>query len=188
MDHIRAFIAAQLPATIQRHLTDVSGSLAHQLPPQTVRWVKPENMHLTLRFLRDMPASRLPQLQLMMDTICRRHQPFTLTLNQVGCFPNPKRPRIFWVGVTGWGARQNQLKNELDDALIPLGWRLEERRFVPHLTFGRVKRGRQTLKNMSFGQIVSPLPLAIDRLHLIESKLQSDGAVYIIRHSAKLGA
>ena len=101
MTTIRAFIAIDLPPAVKTALEDVAATLAGRVPQGAARWVRPEQMHLTLRFLGDTPADRLPALYAALDALAAGRVPFTLHLTEVGCFPNTRRPRVVWVGRGG---------------------------------------------------------------------------------------
>jgi RNA 2',3'-cyclic 3'-phosphodiesterase len=184
MDTIRAFIAIELPATVRDYLEAVTADLAAQIKTGTVRWVTPERMHLTLRFLGDTAVAQLPMIYEALDRVAGQQQPFQLQLTQLGAFPNQKRPRVIWVGLEGETAVLTALKPQLDEALLPLGWPPEEKPFRPHLTLGRVKDSRvgQQIKWQSrIGQLAVP----VTAVHLIESQLHPDGPRYTIRHSSQ---
>jgi 2'-5' RNA ligase len=99
MKMIRAFIAIPLPPAVTTLLEKTGQSLAGQLPANRVRWVKPEAMHLTLRFLGDTAENQLPALKRGLDGVCGRYGPFELQLGELGCFPNGRRPRVIWAGI-----------------------------------------------------------------------------------------
>lgn len=181
---IRTFIAIKLPPEIKTELEQVSLQLAACLPKQAVRWVKPAQMHLTLRFLGDTAVSQIPAISHALAEAVNSHAPFTLQLNQVGCFPNQKRPRVIWVGMQGDEALQS-LKRGIDRALAPLGWPVETKKFQAHLTVGRVKDGRQ-LTNIPWEVNIDQLTFEVSAVVLIESQLTPQGPIYTICHQAKL--
>ena len=193
--NIRAFIAIELPTEVKHELGRVSDLLAGQLPPlagpllagppRVVRWVQPGNMHLTLRFLGDTAVSQLQLLSQQLDELTTHHLPFSLQLDRLGCFPNPKRPRVMWVGVTGDNPALVAVKRELDERLAPLGWAAEDKPFSAHLTIGRVGDGRIP-PTLNWKLPVNPLPFAVHGIHLIESQLTPKGPIYTVRHTAVL--
>ncbi|MDX1415257.1 MAG: RNA 2',3'-cyclic phosphodiesterase [Candidatus Promineifilaceae bacterium] len=185
MKPMRAFVAIQLPRSVRNELERVNESLAVQLPRGSVRWVKPERMHLTLRFLGDTVVSKLPPIYAILDQTAAQHQTFALNLHQLGCFPNCKRPRVIWAGIQGQLDAASALKQDLDQALLTLGWEQEQRPFRPHLTLGRVKDSRK-LRAVNWNVEVQKLSLPVDSMHLVESKLTPDGPIYTIRHTSRL--
>jgi RNA 2',3'-cyclic 3'-phosphodiesterase len=185
MKTVRAFVAVELPDDIKTFLSDTVQTLATGLPAAAVRWVRPEAMHLTLRFLGDTAADQLPQIAATLDQATAGRKPFTLKLGQMGCFPSPKRPRIIWAGVGGDEAELQALKGALDGLLQPLGWPVEKKAFHPHLTLGRVKDERVTIE-LPWGKALEALPLPVTAVHLIESQLRPAGPLYTVCHSSVL--
>lgn len=185
MEKKRLFIAIQLPPNVRTSLGAVSDNLAAQMPERSVRWVKPDLLHLTLRFLGDTAVDRMPALGATLDEVAAAHAAFALSLGELGCFPNRSRPRVIWVGLHGDLQPMQALKRALDETLAPLGWEKEDRPFRAHLTLGRVKDSR-LLKSVRWGTDVQPLPVPITAVHLVESQLTREGPVYTVRHSSDL--
>lgn len=189
MTTIRAFIAIDLPPEVKAELGRVAEALGAGLPRGAVRWVRPAQMHLTLRFLGDTPADRLPDVGRALDAVAAAQAPFALRLNGVGCFPNRRAPRVVWVGLAapdgGESAPLLALKAALDEELTPLGWPPEEKPFRAHLTLGRVKDERAA-RGMKWAADVPPLAVPVAALHLIESDLRPDGPIYTVRHTGGL--
>ncbi len=187
---IRAFIAIALPPAVQEELGLVNDVLAGQVPPRSVRWVQPHLMHLTLRFLGDTAVSDLPALTTKLDQITAQHTPFTLKLADLGCFPNRKRPRVIWAGLTGDLPAAQALQAAIEQAVQELGWKAENKPFRAHLTLGRVKDGRPSdgrlLRGVEWGAEVKKLAVPVTAVHLIESQLRSSGPIYTIRHTSQL--
>ena len=187
MTTIRAFIAIDLPPDVKRALADAAATLNGRVPRGTVRWVRPEQMHLTLRFLGDTPTERLPALADALDTLAAGHTPFTLHLTDIGGFPNARRPRVVWVGLGGEEAKLLALVAALESALRPLGWPPEDKPFRAHLTLGRVKDERAA-QGVDWSAAVPALDVPVTALHLIESQLRPEGPVYTVRHTSVLVA
>ena len=183
---IRAFIAINLPAEVKRALGNVAATLDAGLPRGAVRWVRPEQMHLTLRFLGDTPAGRLPALAAVLDDVTGRHSPFALRLTAAGGFPNARRPRVVWVGLGGDEAALAALVADLNAALSALGLPPEDKPFRAHLTLGRVKDERAA-QSIDWSAAVPALDVPVTAVHLIESQLRPEGPVYTIRHTSQLG-
>ncbi len=182
----RMFIAITLPAAARAELGHVAALLARQVPGRSVRWVKPDLIHLTLRFLGDTAVSQLPLITHALDQAAAKHAPFSLRLNALGCFPNRKRPRVIWVGLDGEMAPARALKRGIDEVLQPMGWARENRPFRAHLTLGRVKDGRK-LRGIEWESVVEKVLVPVTAVHLIESQLRSGGPVYTVRHTSDLG-
>lgn len=186
MDTIRAFIAIHLPAAVQEVLGAVSHELVPRVPERAVAWVQPERMHLTLRFLGDTPVARLAELGTMLDEVAAQHRPFRLQLGQLGAFPNERRPRVIWVGLTGDVQRVAGLQKALEARLAPLGWQPEGKPFSPHLTLGRVRRDDEQIR-LPWGKGVAPASFTVREIVLMESQLRPQGPLYTVRHRSALG-
>ena len=185
-DLIRAFIALDLTADVRRYLGELSQQLDRHVPPRAVRWVRPETMHLTLKFLGDdVTPNHIKTIQTILDKIATSHAPLSLTLSKLGCFPNPKAPRVIWVGVAGDVEPLLTLKTALDQALQACGWEPEGRKFNPHLTLGRVKGLDEIRRSfLPYGKPVKELTFAITAVHLYQSQLTPKGPHYEQLHTA----
>lgn len=181
MKTIRAFVAVQLSAEVKQELGRVAGVLAERVPERSVRWVKPDLMHLTLRFLGDVSISKLDAITQAMDIAAQNQPPLTLHLQGTGCFPHAKRPRVIWAGLEGQVAELAAFKQELDAGLQPLGWEIEKRPFKPHLTLGRVKDAGK-LRGVSWAVEMDEMVVGITAVYLIESELTRQGPIYTTRY------
>lgn len=185
MKMIRAFIAISLPDEAKIELGRVAAALAHQMPARSVRWVKPELIHVTLRFLGKTAVTQLPIIAAELDHVAANHAPFSLHLNGLGCFPNRQRPRVIWAGLAGELAQVKALKQGIDEVLSPLGWEQGKRPFRAHLTLGRVKDSHK-LRGVAWGAEVEQALVPVTAVHLIESQLRPAGPVYTVRHTSHL--
>lgn len=178
-------MAIALPDEVRAALGQVSETLAGQMPPRAVRWVKPDLMHVTLRFLGDTAVTQLPTIASELDRITARHAPLQLQVAGLGCFPNRKRPRVIWAGLQGEVTAVQSLTRDIDAILEPLGWARETRPFQPHLTLGRVKDSRK-LQGVEWGAEVEEMGVPVTAVHFIESRLTPQGPVYSIYHTSSL--
>ena len=183
MKLLRTFIAVELPAETRTYLFQTGNKMAENISERAVRWVAPENMHLTLRFLGDTPEDKLPAVTAELDAITQQFQPFQLYLNEIGCFPNRKRPRVVWVGLAGELKSLNALHGRIEKAVQSLGWQAEGRPFRAHLTIGRVKDSSQA-RRLAWEQQLEKQVVPVSAVNLIESMLRPSGPVYTIRHSS----
>jgi 2'-5' RNA ligase len=189
---IRCFIAIELPPEIKSSLAQLQDRL-RQGGPAGVRWVDPEGIHLTLKFLGPVAAHRLPQIEECLARAAQGTGPFSLELAGTGVFPNPSRPRVAWVGLGGEVERLVQLQKDIETELAPLGFPREARGFTPHLTLARLREGTAPQERQRFGrQVVStsfeaPVPLPVEQVSLIRSQLTPGGAIYTRLVSVSLG-
>jgi len=185
MRQIRSFIAIQISQEMRLVLAGASRELAAQMPGSAVRWVKPDRMHLTLKFLGDTDVDKISAIQIAMDGAVAEHRPFSLSLGELGCFPNRSRPRVIWAGLIGDIPQLNALQGRLDAAMSQLGWRIEDRPFQAHLTLGRVKDSRK-LKGIEWSADLKSAVLTVRSVDFIESQLRPGGPIYTVRHSSQL--
>jgi 2'-5' RNA ligase len=194
MDAIRAFIAVEVPREILDQLGDLEAQLKRQMPPGSIRWVKPDSIHLTLKFLGQVPSDQLGLITSSLKTAVAAHPAFTLEASGAGCFPNAHRPRVVWAGVheIGGGHQLAHLQRAVEHAISPLGYPAEPRDFSPHLTLGRLARDVKQHELKQVGDVVAAARVGVlgrwevTHVALIKSDLQPAGAVYTILARAPL--
>jgi 2'-5' RNA ligase len=131
---VRLFVALDLPEAVRDRLRDLITQLKAACPE--ARWVKPEGIHVTLKFIGHVDATKADAIREKLKTI-HSEPPVEMELRGMGFFPNEKRPRVAWVGVHG-SANLGQLAADIEDALAPLGIEREKREYSPHLTLARI--------------------------------------------------
>jgi RNA 2',3'-cyclic 3'-phosphodiesterase len=185
MSQIRTFIALKLPAEARAALGRLVECMAPHWPERRVRWVKGDNMHLTLRFLGDTDKAQLPSLQAGLERIASQTPAFALALDSAGCFPNARRPRVIWVGLADPDDRLVNLQRQVERLACACGWAPEKRAFKPHLTLGRV---REDAPPPAAEWMAAPpvMTVPVTQLQLIESLLKPTGAEYTVRYHARL--
>lgn len=175
----RAFIAIDLPESIKSFLGDVQEALKWY--GFRVKWVRPQNIHLTLKFLGDTAAADTDKIAEAMTLAAGKCPIVSLKAKGVGVFPNVRRPRVIWAGLNGQLETLANLQQTLDAGLADFGFARDTRAFKSHLTLGRAK-----------GKIASDrMKAAIDKLEefesesfetdqiiLFKSELRPTGAVY----------
>lgn len=182
-DELRLFVALELPDSILAALEDVQSKLQGKLPARAVRWVRGEGIHLTLKFLGETPATQCEAITDAVRAACAGHRSLTLRAAGLGCFPNPGRPRVVWVGLAGDLDRLARLQQAVEAALEPLGFRPEGRPFSPHLTLGRVKDASPA-DVKAVGRVIEGTTLGTlgewtaDAVSLMRSELGPGGARY----------
>jgi len=182
---IRTFIAVEMPADVRAALRGLVERMAPRWPERGVRWVKGDSMHLTLRFLGDTDEALVPELRAGLDEVAEGAAPFELRLNGTGCFPNPRRPRVIWVGLDNPEDRLLPLQKQVERLARACGWERERRPFRPHLTLGRV---RDRTRPPQGDWLVAPeeVVFRVEKVQLIESHLKPTGAEYAVLHTARL--
>ncbi len=131
---MRLFVAIEIPPGVRAAIADFIREFM-PIAPQA-KWVRRENMHITLKFLGQVDPGRLAAVQSALAAI-RSDTPVTLDFHRLGFFPNEKRPRVFWIG-TEASANLKILAAEIDQSLHKLGFPLEDRPFTPHITLARI--------------------------------------------------
>ncbi|MDM7999724.1 MAG: RNA 2',3'-cyclic phosphodiesterase [Dehalococcoidia bacterium] len=193
MELVRSFIAIDLPPAVRAELTSLEERLKARRHP-FVKWVDPESMHLTLKFLGNVAVDSIPRIVEAMSNVARLHTPFGLRLGGMGAFPNWQRPQVVWVGVGGQLDRLNSLQKGLESALSPLGFPAESRPFSAHLTLGRLRERVTADERRRFAEfaqtIEAPagLPFEVNVIRLMKSQLTPTGPIYSELAVARLGA
>jgi 2'-5' RNA ligase len=186
MQTIRSFIAIELSDEARSVLADLQNRLKAVVPPKTVRWTAPQNIHLTLHFLGDVEVNEVEQVSQAVKTAASNCRPFSLTLTGLGCFPNTRRPRIVWVGVRDKTETLVALHQNLGEGLNVINFKPEDRPYSPHLTIGRVKNGLPRRQLTQLGEVLDQeirligelATLNVAELSLIKSELTPSGPVY----------
>jgi 2'-5' RNA ligase len=183
MAEIRTFIAIELSTDVLRRIGTLLERIQADVPSGLVRWVRPEGIHLTLKFLGDVEQGRLETLAGALQAACTSHAPFSLSIGGMGVFPNPRRPRVVWIGVDEPTGALLRLQGDVERAITPLGFPTERRPFSPHLTLGRVKRGGSAAELEALGQYATRArvrvgEMAVETVYLMRSDLGPAGARY----------
>ncbi len=178
-DKIRTFLAFPLPADILEVIRDVQQCLIGR--DIRISWVKPENIHLTVKFLGEIsPASVQLAIQAA-ETTAVGASPMELSVKGLGVFPDARRPRVIWAGLSGRTQSLIDFQADLEENLANVGFEKERRRFKAHLTLGRVKKKLSPVKLVSAFDACGGFAsrsFAADRLVLYRSQLRPEGAVY----------
>jgi len=178
---IRVFLAVELSSDVREKLFSLQQELKKTLPP--INWVRPESIHLTLRFLGYVEPSLVSQLLSALEPIGREQDGFSIEVQGLGVFPQVKHPRIFWVGLTGNMQALQDLVFEIDVVLEAMGFPPEEKTYHPHLTFARIKRenakvGSALIQTRALESDQHLGTVIVDRFTLFQSDLDSSGARY----------
>ena len=183
---IRSFIALDISDALKVSIEDIQNYI---FPSSLgIRWVKPANLHLTLRFLGDIKSDRINQVIAIMDSLELPHKGLHLRFNSLGAFPKLDRPRAIWLGAES-NPTLKKIFNTLDDGLEEIGLEDMTPAFKPHITIGRAQSdcdatAIKILIEKSSGQI--DFIENIDKLTLYESHLEPGGSIYKILHQRHL--
>lgn len=190
MTTLRCFIAIDLPPALRQAIEALSHRL-HALPGQTcMRWVSPSGIHLTLKFLGNLPAASVPQVASVLDEAASLQTPFSLTVGGLDCFPDRRHPRVVWAGLAEPTGALGRLHASIESGCAALGLPPEDRPFNPHLTLGRVRReagpeaGDFVRDLLDREQAFNAGEMVADAVHLLRSDLRPTGAIYSRLHTA----
>jgi 2'-5' RNA ligase len=178
-DTIRAFVAISLPDDIIDHVSGLQSALKSR--GLRLRWVKPQNVHLTLKFLGDIPVAVVGDVGLALQRASRETATMALTVQGMGAFPGIRRARVLWVGLGGQVEALQFLYSRIEDELADLGLAREKRGFKAHLTLARMKGpvdSRDLAAAVEEAGNYEPHPFNARRLILYKSDLRPQGAIY----------
>jgi 2'-5' RNA ligase len=186
---VRAFVAVNLDPALRDVLAGIQERL--KATRADVGWVKPENLHLTLKFLGSVERQRLEAAADALSAAVRGYGSFRFVLGGLGAFPQPRAARVVWIGVPEGADRLAGLADRIDETLQPLGFPPEARPFTPHLTLGRVRGpGRReqlatALTSMPVGTVGG---MQLSRIEMMQSDLRREGPRYSVLYSFELGS
>ncbi|MFZ5833696.1 MAG: RNA 2',3'-cyclic phosphodiesterase [Planctomycetota bacterium] len=185
---VRTFIAIESTAAVQKRAANLIERL--KAAQADVKWVAPENMHITVQFLGDVQAEQLPEVIARVERAAAKFAPFELQMQGAGAFPNTARPRTVFLGARGGNEQAATLAKEIGRPLAELGFKPEHRDFHAHLTLGRVR---------GFGRGLKPLSellerekefvagsIAVEELVVFSSTLTPKGSIYEALGRARL--
>ena len=184
---MRLFTAIELNDKVKAALRQVQRALSAF--DRTVRWVTPEQMHLTLKFLGEVPDGRVDEISGASARIARESSPFDLVIGGCGCFPPAGRVRVAWVGMDESSGALAACNERCEAEYAEIGFARERRAFSPHLTLGRVRDDRTDgrLRDAVEALQVEPLRQGVVDLRVIRSTLTPQGAQYAVVSRHRLG-
>lgn len=177
---VRTFIAAEIPREVQDRAASLIARL--QGSDAKVKWVRPEQLHWTLKFLGDVELEEIPAVCARVTEAVADIRAFDVEAHGAGAFPDPRRPRTVWLGVSRGAEEMVELHAAVERSLVPLGFRAEGRKFRPHVTIGRVRNspvgiaelGRLITENADFDGGVS----TVFEVVVFSSELHRDGPTH----------
>jgi 2'-5' RNA ligase len=177
---IRSFLAFELPPDIKRSVLLVSKDLRKS--DLNARWVKVDNIHLTVVFMGDIREEDIRPIREEIKEVCLGSGPFDISLKGIGVFPNERRPRVMWLGLDGEIEMISALRDRLQERLGPFGIKREKRPFRPHLTLGRFRRPGRKGPGLDdimarYKNLEGPV-CRLEELIMFKSDLKPQGAIY----------
>lgn len=179
---MRTFIAIELPQEVKNVLVKLQGRL--RKTGGDVKWVQPDNIHLTLKFLGEIDEKKLNKINLILDKIAGNNSCFQISFSTLGVFPKMSSPRIIWVGIEKGDMETKKIASELEEEIEKIGIAKEDRPFSSHITIGRVKSAlnrqmlAQELNQLKDYCAENKLQFKAERITLFKSTLLPVGAVY----------
>ena len=179
---IRSFFAIPVSAACRQEINKCVMELKKNLPP-VLRWVDIENIHITLKFLGEFNSNDIAPLKNKLETVLSTANQFSLTFQNLGVFPNERKPKVVWIGINS----PSQLKllfEEVEKAAFALGYPIEERGFSPHITLGRVKNDVNNQDLFQIGRFIQNRKVGeicksqVKGVTFFQSKLSPAGPVY----------
>ena len=191
-EQIRSFVAIELSEEAKRGLARLRREMERN-EHRFVKWVDPAGIHLTLKFLGNIPSERVAEITEALTRAAQGILPFHLEISGLGAFPSLRQARVLWVGVGGDMDKLSRLQQNTDSALATMGFAKEERPFVPHLTLARVREGTSPTEKKSFGELVGSTifgdkyAIEVEAVRLMRSQLTPTGAIYTCLSVVGLG-
>ncbi len=187
-DTIRTFICIEVPRAIKERIESLQ--LALRRNNAQISWVKPSNIHLTIKFLGDVPLSKIESLCDSVERAAKGLSEFDIEVSTAGCFPSARSPRVLWVGLGNMPDGLKQLHANVESELARAGFPREQKRFSPHLTIGRVRgpqNAAQTAEDL-IAQGFAQETFRATEVIVMRSELNSSGSIYTPQAIIKLGS
>ena len=191
MEQIRSFIAIELPDKLKLEIGQLEAKLKSD-GLSGVKWVNPDSIHLTLKFLDNITQDQTIEITGAMKEAAQTVPPFKLRVKDLGAFPNFKRVQVVWVGISGEAAQLKQLQQGIESNLARLGFTPESRPFTSHLTLARLRNQASSHERQKMGQLISSTrfeancTIQVDTISLVRSQLTREGAIYSRISSVRL--
>jgi 2'-5' RNA ligase len=176
---MRTFIAIEIPDGIKKEMAKAQEQLKRS--GADAGWTRPEGIHLTLKFLGEVLEAKIDEIKNALAQAAGATSRFRLEIAGAGAFPNPKNPRVVWLGVSGDIDKLATLWSSVEDSMTALGFDREERAFSPHLTLARIKYLRPRYSWQKAIDSIKDIRLAgfeVDHVSLMKSELKPSGAAY----------
>jgi 2'-5' RNA ligase len=181
------FVAIELPAPVRRKLIEHIDRLRILVPDERASWVPEENLHLTLKFLGDIPLTNVEKLSAAASIAASRVEPFEIVVDGCGSFPPRGQPRVLWIGIEDTSGKLAPLYQAIENECAKVGFPREPRAFHPHLTIARIRKPQGSRQLVAMHQEIGFNRETVSASHLavIRSELRSAAARHTIvaRHA-----
>ena len=183
----RVFVAIELPAAVRRKLIEHIDRLRDSVPEARASWIREGNMHLSLKFLGDIPVTNVERLSVAASIATTRVEPFEFVVEGCGAFPPNGQPRVLWVGLEDPSGQLALLNRAVEDECEKAGFPREQRPFHPHLTIARIRKPDDSRHLAAIHREIGfdPETVFTSELAVIRSELRSGGSRHTIisRHA-----
>jgi len=176
---IRTFVAVPIDKEIRQRISEVQERVKKLT--RNVKWVEPDNFHVTLKFLGNVPEDQVPQISAALDEVSSKVPAFALSVKGIGAFPKLERARVVWIGIEEGREELIRLAREVEESLSRLRFEKENKPFKAHITIGRVKEGKpadglaEGIREIDAGDLGRQ---NVSSVVLMRSELKPDGPVY----------
>ncbi|MEE8335077.1 MAG: RNA 2',3'-cyclic phosphodiesterase [Candidatus Neomarinimicrobiota bacterium] len=176
---LRTFVSIPLPADVLKVISRLKYLTES---PGRIKWSRPGQIHLTLKYLGHTPPDSVPEILSVLERCLKNVNPFELKLKGTGCFPGLERPRILWLGVGGSLHILKSLVHNINSELESLGFPRELHNYHPHISLGRIKYPQKNTPDISrfIRAEIEPIPIKVIKFQFMSSELFSNGPVYTI--------
>lgn len=182
---MRCFISIELEPSIKDSINDFVQQNNLKEYFSGTKWVKPDNLHITLAFLGEISVDEVSSIKRMLENIPPKHMPFPVELSGLGFFPSLKNPKVFWIGIKEQ-PELLKLKQNIDKGLDELNISYDKKPFSPHLTIGRIKTPLK-IRPEIMGALDFKASFLVTEIHLMKSDLLPAGPIYSGVCNLKLG-
>lgn len=182
---IRLFIALHIQQSIREYFAEIIKDF--RTKGGKIKWVEPENMHLTLKFLGNTEASLVDNIKTQLNKVSTNFTQLNSNLSNLGGFPSLKKPKVIWVDLERNRDQIIEMAKSIDTSLSEIGFTSDSKPFKPHLTLGRIKKEveLEQLTDYLSGYRLEKKDIIFDSLSLTKSTLTNDGPIYKSLHTIK---
>lgn len=180
---MRTFLAIEISEKLREQLVEIQKALKPKISP--VKWVEPENLHLSVEFLGDVEEAKIAEIAEVLEKIAVEVTPFELIPTQIVLIPSPRRPRVVAIGLRGDLEKFAELQDTIHNKLSALGFRFKPGK-PPHLTLGRIKKPLHSGQTNRFARFLEEMklpefePLNCASITLFKSQLTRTGPIYTV--------